>query len=329
MISQTSYPWHDNSWDQFASAYTQNHLPHAILLTGAQGVGKLAFAEKMVKSLLCLSPIAENQQACGVCQGCKTYEADANPDYMGIQLLENKQQISVNQIRELSEFLNYSRSFNAYRTVLITPIERMNLNAANSLLKSLEEPAENTVIILTATHLSKVMPTIKSRSQLLALPMPERAQAIDWLKQQKTNLNNVEELLEMSHGSPLLALETSDEAIQKRQDLAQDILNIIEKNNSVIEIAKKWEKYEVESMLDWQIIWLQNFLKKTYAPNSPLSQLTAYSNILQKLEQELLKDKLWGLYQQLIQKKQTLHTSVNALINIENMLTLWLQASPL
>jgi len=329
MNSSTNYPWHDNTWDQFASAYSQKHLPHAILLTGPQGVGKYAFSKKLVKSLLCLNPDPDNLKPCGVCQGCKTYESKANPDYMAIQLLEDKQQIGVDQIRQLSEFLAYSRSFDAYRVVLIHPVERMNQNAANSLLKSLEEPAENTVIILTATYLSKVMPTIKSRSQLLTLPMPDKKQAIDWIKQQSPNLKDIEELLEMSHGSPLLAIQTSEDTIEKRNDFAKDILNIVEKNNSVTEIAKKWEKYDLESMLDWQIIWLQYFLKKMNAPNAHLSQFIIHSNILKKLEQEILKEQLWGLYQQLITKKQTVHTSVNPLINIENMLILWLQASPL
>ena len=248
---------------------------------------------------------------------------------MDIQLLEDKQQIGVDQIRQLSKFLTYSRSFNAYRVVLIHPVERMNQNAANSLLKSLEEPADNTVVILTATHLSKVMPTIISRSQLLTLPMPNRQQAIDWIKQEKPDCENVEELLEMSHGSPLLAIQTSNETIEKRNELAKDILNVVEKNNSVTEIAKKWEKFDFETMLDWQIIWLQYFLKKINAPNSRFSQLISLSQTLQRIEQEIVKEQLWALYQQLIIKKQTIHTSVNPLINIENMLTLWLQASPL
>lgn len=329
MNVDTNYPWHDNTWGQFATAYAQKRLPHAILLTGAHGVGKHVFAKRLIKALLCLNPKPETLEACGECQGCKTYESDANPDYMDIQLLEDKQQIGVDQIRKLSEFLTYSRSFEAYRVVLIHPVERMNQNAANSLLKSLEEPAENTVIILTATFLSKVMPTIKSRSQLLTLAMPDRRLAIDWIKKENPDLQNIEELLEMSHGSPLLATQTPDDAIEKRNELAKDILNIVEKNKSVTEIAKKWEKYDVESMLDWQIIWLQNFLKKTNASNSNLLALISSSKTLQKLEREILKEQLWDLYQQLIQKKQTLHTSVNPLINIENMLILWLQASPI
>lgn len=326
-MTQTDYSWHSKAWDQFVAAYSQNHLPHALLLTGSQGVGKLAFSQRLVTSLLCLNPDIKTKQACGQCQACKTYESGANPDFMNIQLLEDKQQIGVDQIRRLSEFLTYSRSFNAYRVVLIHPVERMNQNAANSLLKSLEEPADNTVIILTATHLSKVMPTIKSRSQLLNLPLPTRQQAIDWIKQKKPDFKNIEELLEMSHGSPLLAIQTSDDVLEKRNELAKDILNIVEKNNSVIEIAKKWEKFDLEMLLDWQIIWLQQFLKKINAPNSRFSQ--AHSKILQNLEQIIVKEQLWVLYQQLILKKKTIHTSVNPLMNIENMLTLWLQASPL
>ncbi len=176
------YPWHETSWDKFTTARSQDHLPHALLLVGADGTGKLDFAKKIATSLLCTAPV--NNKACQNCQSCKTYHANANPDFMQIELLEDKQQISVDQIRQLSEFINYTRSFQGYRVIMINPIERMNQNAANSLLKSLEEPADNTVIILVATNLGKILPTIKSRCQLLTLTTPEKNQALSWLKSQ-------------------------------------------------------------------------------------------------------------------------------------------------
>ena len=328
-MSSENYFWHKKTWDQFSSAYAQNHLPHAILLTGPQGVGKSLFSQKLVKSLLCENPVAESWHACNQCQGCKTYDSGANPDFMSVQLLEEKQQIGVDQIRQVSRFLSYSRSFNAYRVVLIHPAERMNQHAANSLLKSLEEPGDNTIIILTATHLSNITPTIKSRSQLLILSMPERNRAIEWLRTQKPDLENIEELLEISHGSPLIALNTSAETIEKRKELATDLLDVLEKNVSLTEIAKKWEKFDLETMLDWQIIWLQNILKRSSTANSISLQSAFQSKILAKLYKEIPVNSQWDLYQQLVLKKKILHTSVNAQINIENMLSLWLKASPI
>lgn len=327
MADDMEYSWHLKTWDKFANACARDHLPHAMLLSGANGVGKLVFAERMVKSLLCINPSGENRQACNNCQGCKTYESGANPDFMKIQLLEGKQQIGIDQIRRLSDFLVFSRSFDAYRVVLINPVEKMNQNAANSLLKSLEEPADNTVIILTATHLSNIIPTIISRSQLLSIPLPTKGQALDWIKPQIPDAKIAEELLELSAGSPLLAIKIDAETLKSKDDFAKDILNILNENSSVTDIAKKWEKYEQSILLDWQLSWVQDILKEKLAPNRAIKHVDSAKNIQHSLKEKLSKKMHWHLYDKLLSKKQIIHTSVNPLINLESMLSLWAQAS--
>lgn len=315
--------WHEKTWEKFANASVHDHLPHAMLLSGAKGAGKQIFVEKMIKSLLCLNPDPSNRQACGQCQGCKTYRSGANPDFMRIQLLEGKQQIGVDQIRELSNFLTFSRSFDAYRVILINPVERMNQNAANSLLKSLEEPSDNTVIILIVTHLSTIIPTIVSRSQLLSIPLPTKKEAINWIRTQGSKVDNIEELLEMSAGSPLLAINIDEKTLNDKEDFAKDILNIFRESNSVTEIAKKWEKYDQGILLDWQIIWVQSLLKSVTEVSASNETNRHFDIIREKTPNSFL----WQLYFQLLKKKQIVHTSVNPLINLESMLLLWSQAS--
>lgn len=327
MSVKKDYFWHEKTWEQFTNARSKNHLPHAILLSGSRGVGKLIFAEKIIKSLLCLNTDPATQLACNHCKACKTYESGANPDFKSIQVLEDKQQIGVDQIRKLSEFLTFSRSFDAYRVVLISPIEKMNQNATNSLLKSLEEPADNTVIILVVTHLSKVIPTIISRSQLLSIASPLKSQAVDWVKSHIENPSRAEELLEISAGSPLLAITIDDEILNDRDEFAKDLLNIFNEDNSVTEIAKKWEKYDQAVLLDWQINWLQNILKEVSAPNQKIIKFTEDTKSkLKYFSDKISIDNLWQIYQQLLRKKQIIHTSVNPLINLESVLLLWLQA---
>lgn len=328
-----NYPWHKNSWDYFVKARSRNHLPHALLLTGENGIGKLDFAKKMVKSLLCIEPL--DNEPCHQCKACKTYESGANPDFMEIRLLEDKQQISVDQIRKLSEFLTYSRSFNSYRVVLINPVERMNLNAANSLLKSLEEPASNTIIILLATQLNSLLPTIKSRCQLLSVPTPDKTQALAWLRQVAPEISNADELLAMANGKPLLAVDIQDDEIRNREQLAEDILHIVSEYKPVTEIAKKWEKHDHDTLLNWQISWVQDFIKQSALTSSgryPDDQgiggnMQSLSKTLFELRKHQSTAQQWQLYQQLITQKQYLHTSVNSLMFIENMLLLWSESS--
>jgi len=324
--SLNTYPWHNSTWDKFVTARAQNHLPHALLIAGSDGTGKLDFAKRIATALLCTSPV--NNEACQKCKSCKTYQADANPDFMSIELLKDKQQIAVDQIRKLSDFISYTRSYNAYRVILLNPVERMNNNASNSLLKSLEEPASNTIIILVASNLSKILPTIKSRCQILTLPNPTKTQALSWMQQQQhSNTTNPEELLEMANGQPLTALTLSEDDVKSRVELAQDLLAICTYQQPVTDIAKKWEKYDQSAILNWQIVWSEKSIKNSILQKNKEKKKSEIATILEKLDKHIATQQHWQLYQQLITQKQYIHTSVNSLMFLENMLLLWLQAS--
>lgn len=323
------YPWQTHIWQQFCLAKQNNHLPHALLLQGGEHTGKLKFTNSIVKSLLCENNTeVENMneqstcEACHQCRSCKTYGAGSNPDYLLIDLIEDKQQISIDQIRAMNAFLTLSRSFNTHRVVLISNAERMNKNAANSLLKSLEEPSDNSVIILLTSQASVLLPTIKSRCQILQLPTPNKQQAIEWLQQETGKNSQFQQELEIAQGKPLAALAVDDELIATRDDLLTDIVNIIHEKSSIIDIAKKWQKQDRGRLIDWQIGWISMLLSAQYKSNT---KDQADEKLIQ-LKENILVQSLWDLYDQLLKQKKIVHTSVNPLIFIENMLTLWLQA---
>ncbi|KAG1694844.1 3-oxoacyl-[acyl-carrier-protein] synthase 2 [Nymphon striatum] len=286
---------------------TKEHLPHALLLVGEEGIGKRILAERMARSLLCMNPV--NFEACGNCQSCKTHESGANPDYTKVELLEDKQQITI-----------------------INPIERMNNNAANSLLKSLEEPANNSVIILVASHLGKILPTIKSRCQLVSVQSPSYEESFNWLKTHHNNLENLETRLNIAASKPLKALEINDDDIESRFSFLEDLIAVVEANQSLVTTAKKYEKANIESLLNWQITWAQQLIKQTEG-NEPKSRNQTRRlnrinsiNYKQQLFKRVKQSGHWTLYQQLIKQKQYIHTSVNPLMFVENMLLLWLEA---
>ena len=328
--SMQEYPWHQNTWVKFANAKAQNQLPHAILLSGEEGIAKITLAKRMAKSLLCTNSASTEDDACNECQSCKTYESGANPDFTQITLLEDKQQIGVDQIRALSEFLNYSRSYNTHRVVILYPVERMNLNAANSLLKSLEEPSAHTVIILVTAKMNQLLPTIKSRCQLYGVKTPSKDETIQWLQQyqvkhnqDKDNAIDPEALIKMAGNKPLKAIKISQEDIDSRNQFFHDLIAVIQEHMSITEMAKKWEKYNPEVLLNWQIMIIQNTIKSALS-SSANSDKTSPSN--NKLTQHLSSDEHWYLYQSLIKQKQYIHTSVNPLMFIQNMIMLWLKA---
>lgn len=310
------HTWHQKSWNQLVATRNAKHLPHAILISGAKGTGKQAFAEALVSSLLCESPM-ENYYACGECKGCHVKSADVHPDYFQIALVENKTQIVVDQIRELNEFLHMSRSYSGSRVAFINPAETLNVNAANSLLKSLEEPADNTVIILLTSQLSTLLPTIKSRCQILHLATPSKEVALQWLSQQ-TIQHKPEDLLEMANGQPLHALELdNEENFERRNDFSNDLLSVVMQQKSITEISKKWQNTSKYELIGWQIHWVQQLIKYHFSP--------AQQKPILQLPHAIDDANLWQLHDQLIKFRRLAHTSLNPQLFVENMLLSWMK----
>ena len=328
-ILNQEYPWHQDTWKKFSNAKATNKLPHAVLISGEEGIAKVSLAKRMAKSLLCIKSASTEQDACNECSSCKTYESGANPDFTQITLLEDKQQIGVDQIRTLSEFLNYSRSYNTYRVVILYPVERMNINAANSLLKSLEEPSAHTVIILVTAKMNQLLATIKSRCQLFYVKPPNKEETFQWLQHYQSKQNketdtpiDSDTLIKMVGNKPLKAINVTQEDIDSRNKFFKDLIGVIQEQISITEMAKNWEKYNPEVLLNWQILIIQNTIKTIVINSDDPDKAPAINN---QLTQHLSSEEHWFLYQNLIKQKQFIHTSVNSLMFIQNMIMLWLK----
>ena len=310
------YPWHRKTWHQLVTMRDVKHLPHALLLSGAEGTGKQAFAEMLVNSLLCKTPVA-HYMACGQCKSCYVTASEVHPDYHKVVIAEDKTQIVVDQIRQLNQFLYMSRSYQGYRVVFISPAEALNINAANSLLKSLEEPADNTVIILLTSQLSTLLPTLKSRCQMLHLATPNQSLGLQWLSQQAIE-HKAEDLLAMAGGRPLYALSLDNEAhFKSRVDFANDILAVVNQRQSITEISKKWQNASKQELLDWQLHWIQQLIRHHFSNIQPKPTLAFPQSV------DIVH--LWALHDQLIQFRRIAHTSLNAQLFIENMLLSWMK----
>ncbi len=313
------YPWQQKTWDTLTRVVTQGNIPHAILLAGPEHSGKHDFALTLAQSLLCEAR-DEAGFACGSCQSCHIFKAGSHPDYVSIGLGEKKSQIVVDQIRVLNEFVHLSRSYQGSRVALIAPVERLNINASNSLLKTLEEPPERTVLILVSSNPSELLPTIKSRCQLLHLPQPNNQQATDWLNTQELT-NPVDDLLSASLGKPLLARTLDqDERLAVRKQFAGDILKLLRGSLSLVSAAKNWEKSPKPDLIDWQLQWVELMIKGLYqAEDAKKDVITPH---LQK-HMKSSPQALWQLRDGLVELKLHVHTSLNALLYTESMLVLW------
>ncbi|MGE5386545.1 MAG: DNA polymerase III subunit delta' [Betaproteobacteria bacterium] len=193
-------------------------LPHALLLTGQRGLGKLDLARAFVAGLLCERPRTDGL-ACGACLACGWQAQGNHPDFRLLQpdaageaeaeAEEGKkkasQQITIDQVRALDEFLNVGTHRAGLRIVLVAPAEAMNRATANALLKSLEEPPPSTLFLLVSNEPMRLLPTIRSRCQVLAVPLPETEAALSALRGE--GISDPEQWLALAGGAPMLAAQ--------------------------------------------------------------------------------------------------------------------------
>lgn len=212
------FPWQTGLWQTLNGL--RGRLPHALLLKGVQGIGKLSIATEFARSLLCEQPNALGT-ACGNCASCHWFAQDTHPDFRLIQP-ENlasddeqagedgkkSKQISVDQIRKLVNFSNLTAHQGGMKVILIHPAEAMNVNAANALLKTLEEPPQGVLFILVSHKPQQLLPTILSRCLAITAVPPAKEDSLVWLVAQ--GVAKPELCLARAGNSPLLALELAE-----------------------------------------------------------------------------------------------------------------------
>ncbi len=215
-------PWQGDVWNRLCGSAAR--LPHALLIHGVAGIGKLALAERFAQFLLCEAR-TEGDDACGRCEACRWYVAGNHPDLRrlepeaiarqpsgdagdepggGARAPKPSAEIKVDQVRELADFLNLGSHRGRLRVALVHPAEDMNVHAANALLKSLEEPPPGAIFVLVAHRPARLLPTIRSRCVALAVPLPEWDEALAWLDGQ--GVQEAARWLAFAGGAPLKAV---------------------------------------------------------------------------------------------------------------------------
>jgi DNA polymerase-3 subunit delta' len=204
------YPWQSAAWERLASLRETGRLPHALLLTGSKGGGMDLFAQVFAAALLCEKP---SGFACGTCKTCHLVEAHSHPDFRILAPEEDSKQIKVDQVREVVDFVGMTSQMGGRKVVLVDGPERMNQSASNALLKSLEEPSRDTVLLLVTDAPHRLLPTIRSRCQSVELPLPSPVEAERWLCTFVPDGELRQKLLLLADNNPLLAMEYQNRGV--------------------------------------------------------------------------------------------------------------------
>lgn len=313
------FPWQIQRWKQLLELRSQGRMPHAIIVSGLVGTGVNDFVHTFANSLLCTN-INQDGFACGECSSCRVKQSGAHPDYTLLGIPEGKKQIPIDNVRALNEQMTLSRSASDFRVAVISPAEAMNQYSANSLLKTLEEPSPDSVMLLMTNKFSGLLLTIRSRCVHYVLEAPTEQQSLEWLSQQNTE-NDPKLLLAAANNKPLTALAfDGDKAIlAKKAEFAYDLMSIMQANASLVAIGEKWQKHSSEQLLVWQIHWLEAairavHLKPEKLPNKLIAQLLSKRPSL---------DTLWQHYDLLLQMKRLTDYPLNQQSFSEHMLSLW------
>ncbi len=266
------HAWNETVWQRLLQL--REKLPHALLFHGRAGIGKLALAEQLAQLVLCENPQADGREACGVCPSCHWLRQNSHPDFIKLQpaaldedepeaeLAERKslaagQRISVAQVRELTQFVQLSAHRGGLRIALIHPAEAMNAAAANALLKTLEEPPANILLILVSHQSSRLLPTILSRCHQIRFTLPGTDAAQSWLTQQ--GIRETTACLAQAGGAPLLAIHLADADYQERR---RGFLAGLVKMNTAdsLCIAEHHAKQPLPDMVHWLQLWVHDLV---------------------------------------------------------------------
>jgi DNA polymerase-3 subunit delta' len=304
------YPWQKNDWQRLQEL--SKRPPQGLLFKGSKGIGKLDLALNFAYSLLCEKPQASGL-ACGICPACHWLSQGSHPDFRLLQPdvlslageetesgKKPSKQITVEQVRELADFLGMSAHQGGKRVVVIHPAEAMNSNAANALLKSLEEPPRDMLFILVTHKPQQLLPTILSRCVSFALTVPDAPAATRWL--QERGVKHPEQALAAVGYSPLLAIQGDAQA---GTDERAKLLTALRQPASldVFALAEMLQKTEQVLVVQWLQQWSYDLaamklagslryhmgeeeaIKKLVAPIAPLN-LERLQKLLQTAKRE-------------------------------------------
>jgi len=209
-INPQFLPWQADVLKRALALKHQQHLPHAVLIDTASEQDFSAFACYLSMLLLCDKP--DNLATCGNCQACEMMQAGTYADYSLVTLEPNEKtkklnkNINIDQIRKLIHEVSLTRQYERLKIAAIYPAEAMNKSSANALLKTLEEPAPQVLLMLLTHNRGRIPVTLRSRCQSWTIDPPARTQALEWLRGQGVQDEMATSYLQFAGGDPVLAL---------------------------------------------------------------------------------------------------------------------------
>ena len=317
-------PWHQEPWALLTGAKESKRLHHALLLAGPEGLGKWQFAQQFAQALLCRESDGSGR-ACGVCQDCRLFQAGSHPDLQRVEPDESSKSgdIRIDEIREMTDKEMLTSQSGGYKVILIRPADRMTTAAANSLLKTLEEPTAQTIILLVSSRPQRLPATIRSRCQQIRFVTPPEEMAIDWLTP-RMEAEDPRTLLALASGAPLAALALNEpEVLKERKQQLNEFLAVADDRVDLVEIAGRWATLDLMRTLTWFSGWLIDMVKlRSVDECSQLfnpDQRAALHTTAKRLESKVVL----RLLDRVVEARRLAGSTLNPQLMLEELLIRW------
>jgi DNA polymerase III subunit delta' len=310
-------PWLTVVREGIQVPWRAGRLPHALLLEGAAGVGKGALADWIARLALCER---RAQAPCGHCTSCHLHAAGTHPDLFRVVLAEDRKDIAVDDVRELIAVLSLKSYRGGAKVAMVDPADSLNASGANALLKTLEEPAPNTLLILIASHPERLPATIRSRCQRIRVPRPPAADALAWLEREGGG--HWQAVLALAGGGPLAAVALGQAG---GQALAEDMERLLEgmprRSVDLVAAAERAAKDHPQERLRWIENWITDRIRD--ALGSRAARHTPPTPPLPATGQRRHIRDLYTLLDDTRRAQLLLRGTANVQLILESVLTAW------
>ncbi len=307
-------PWLKQFTESWRLCVAQGRMPHALMLVGSEGTGKRCAAAWIARCRLGLAAMESEPE----------YPL-AVPEHADIRWVappEDKRTIGIEQIRELVASMSLTSYEGRGKIAVIEPANAMTASAAASVLKTLEEPPGDALLVLIADRVGRLPATIFSRCQRVSVPLPPETLSIDWLNRLQAGAN-WPAALRAAGNSPLAAIR-SLERLEETEAMARDFAALPERSASPLEVAGRWTKYEPEFVLNWLCRQVQLCILRVNGGLSAPPDGGVSDSVLQRMDRRNL-----FCYLDAINKLRGQPAgSFNVQLNLESLLIDWAGGLP-
>ncbi len=262
-------PWHQQQWRNVSGAFVAGRLSHALLLAGVNGVGKRSFARRVAAAVLCERADGE---VCGICRSCRQLGGGAHPGYTVLRRDEDRRDITIDAVRALCSTLAMTSHDGRSKVALIDPVDELNQNGANALLKTLEEPSPGSLLLLISERPLALPATLRSRCQQLRFGLPDSAQSLAWLATQasQASVQEREAALKLARGAPLRTAEllADVDALASFDAWSTLMHELSDGRTDPLQVAAAVKREQVAEFLRWLAGWVLDRLRQDLTDKS-------------------------------------------------------------